>query len=133
MKTNLIAITALSVIPAFSVSAQDKGVLDYVREEANLFSYQLQVTDTFCADMSENVLPVLNALDLSREFTATFDRNNVQCDIRYGEELVHQLSGQSLYSVNRGFDHERIADNIMDVLNTDERLRVAEQLQLPEM
>jgi len=124
---------ALSIFPAFSVSAQDKGVLDYVRDEANLFSYQLEATQSYCEDLQDNVFPALNALDLTEEFSALFDRDLVRCDIRYGQDGIRELSGEYLFSVGRGFDNEGLAKSIMQVLNTDERLRVAEQLQLPSM
>lgn len=133
MKTNLIVVAALSVLPAFSASAQNGSVLDHVREQADLFSYQLNATQEYCADLAQNVLPALNALELSENFSATFDRSEVECDIQYGDEVIERLSGQSLFSIGRGFDNQRIAKSIIDQLNTDERLLVVEHLQLPSM
>lgn len=133
MKTNVMAVAVLSVFPAFSVSAQNNSVLDFVREEANLFSYQLEATRSYCEDLQDNVFPALNALDLTEEFSALFDRDLVRCDIRYGQDGIRELRGEYLFSVGRGFDNEGLAKSIMRVLSTDERLRVAEHLQLPGM
>lgn len=133
MKTNLLAVAALSILPAFSASAEDKGVLDYVREEASLFSYQLEETQSYCEDLTDNVLPALNALNLTGEFSAIFDYSIVQCDIRYGQDVIEELSGDHLFSAGRSFDNKQVARRIMSVLSTDERLRVAEGLQLPSM
>jgi hypothetical protein len=127
LKTSLCA-AGLSLLPAFSAMAEEKSVLEHLREEGELYAYQVQTIGNFCAEMNNEVIPVLNELDLRQSFSADFHESEVECEIRYGDDLVQTISGHQVYSLNRGADTARVADAIMQSLDHDDRMKVAEGL-----
>lgn len=120
----------LTALLPFNASANGgNDILSAIKAEVDLRNYQYEATQEICDELTGDVFPVLNALDLSGAFSATYNADRNECRIDYDGRYIHGVQGESLFSLNREFDHERLADSLVRPLSAEDRYKVADALQ----
>ncbi len=124
----LTAFNTNSATAQFFIPAEEpKSVLQNVADGAALAIYRHDTTQGFCDDMEVNVLPVLNSVDLTSEFKATFEKARgtlpAICTIEFDGNPVFHAFANSL-KMGEKFDTRVVATDILQILGRDDLVKI---------